>query len=101
LQGHPLTTTRARRPDYAATASDDPAYLVFTSGTTNHPKGVLHAHRVVLGRLPMQADGLGLTPNHVVLHAGDKRPRRWVMVDHMDRTANGKVNRKALVRRAG
>jgi acyl-coenzyme A synthetase/AMP-(fatty) acid ligase len=56
--------------DYAATGADDPAYLVFTSGTTNRPKGVLHAHRVVRGRFPMQADWLGLTPDDVMLHAG-------------------------------
>ncbi|MBS0617767.1 MAG: acyl-CoA synthetase [Spirochaetes bacterium] len=36
---------------YAAT-KDDPAYLVYTSGTTGYPKGVLHAHRSLLGRLP-------------------------------------------------
>jgi acyl-coenzyme A synthetase/AMP-(fatty) acid ligase len=32
--------------------SDEPAYLVYTSGTTGYPKGVLHAHRALLGRQP-------------------------------------------------
>jgi acyl-coenzyme A synthetase/AMP-(fatty) acid ligase len=34
------------------TRADDPAYLVYTSGTTGYPKGVLHAHRSLLGRAP-------------------------------------------------
>ena len=57
--------------DYAPTAPDDPAYLVFTSGSTAEPKGVLHAHRVVIGRRPMAADWLGLSEDDVVLHAGN------------------------------
>ncbi|MFT6583843.1 MAG: acetyl-CoA synthetase [Alphaproteobacteria bacterium] len=35
-----------------ATKADDPAILVFTSGTTGPPKGALHAHRTLLGHLP-------------------------------------------------
>lgn len=34
------------------TRAEDPAYLVYTSGTTGYPKGVLHAHRALLGRAP-------------------------------------------------
>lgn len=34
------------------TAADDPALVIFTSGTTGQPKGALHAHRVLLGHLP-------------------------------------------------
>ena len=57
--------------DYAPTAPDDPAYLLFTSGSTAEPKGVLHAHRVVIGRRPMAADWLGLSEDDIVLHAGN------------------------------
>jgi acetyl-CoA synthetase len=34
------------------TALDDPAVMVYTSGTTGPPKGALHAHRVLLGHVP-------------------------------------------------
>ena len=34
------------------TQANDPAYLVYTSGTTGYPKGVLHAHRAIIGRKP-------------------------------------------------
>ncbi len=56
---------------YAPTAPDDPAYLVFTSGSTAEPKGVLHAQRVLIGRRPMARDWLGLTEDDILLHAGN------------------------------
>lgn len=36
----------------ADTAAEDPAVMIYTSGTTGPPKGVLHAHRFLLGHLP-------------------------------------------------
>src|SRR6202162_4433840 len=36
----------------ADTGRDDPALIIYTSGTTRKPKGALHAHRVLLGHLP-------------------------------------------------
>lgn len=53
------------------TLAEDPAVLIYTSGTTGSPKGVLHAHRFLLGHLPSiecthpgfgQAGDVGWTP---------------------------------------
>jgi acyl-coenzyme A synthetase/AMP-(fatty) acid ligase len=56
--------------DYADTSADDPAYLVYTSGTTSRPKGVLHAHRAAWARRLMIDHWLGVGPGDVMLHAG-------------------------------
>ena len=34
------------------TEADDEAFIIYTSGTTGQPKGVVHAHRHLLGELP-------------------------------------------------
>jgi len=58
------------------TKSHDPAYLVYTSGTTGYPKGVLHAHRAMIGREPAAqywfdfADDVANTRNDRIVHSG-------------------------------
>jgi acetyl-CoA synthetase len=44
------------------TAPDDPALMIFTSGTTGPPKGALHGHRVLIGHLPGVAYSHELLP---------------------------------------
>lgn len=58
------------RQDYADTLADDPAYMVYTSGTTANPKGVLHAQRAAWGRRPMYRGWYGITGADRMLHAG-------------------------------
>jgi acetyl-CoA synthetase len=55
------------------TAPDDPALMIFTSGTTGPPKGALHGHRVLIGHLP------GVAYSHELLpQPGD---RMWTPSD--------------------
>ncbi|HEY8130024.1 MAG TPA: class I adenylate-forming enzyme family protein [Hyphomicrobium sp.] len=58
------------RSHYAPTIEDDPAFLIYTSGTTAKPKGVLHAHRSALGRRPMYQGWYGISADDRMLHAG-------------------------------
>jgi acetyl-CoA synthetase len=55
------------------TAADDPALMVYTSGTTGQPKGALHAHRVLIGHLP----GIEM-PHEFLPQPGD---RLWTPAD--------------------
>jgi acetyl-CoA synthetase len=69
------TALERASPDFTPedTSSDDPAVMVYTSGTTGQPKGALHAHRVLLGHLP------GIETHHEFFpQAGD---RIWTPAD--------------------
>lgn len=48
----PLIERESDHFDPVVTAAEDPALLIYTSGTTGPPKGALHAHRMLIGRLP-------------------------------------------------
>ena len=56
------------------TGPDDPALMIFTSGTTGAPKGALHGHRVLAGHIP----GIQFA-HHYLPQPGDKMwtPSDW------------------------
>lgn len=51
---------RSRTFETATTAAEDSASIIYTSGTTGDPKGVVHAHRHLLGVLPGFARAKGM-----------------------------------------
>ena len=77
------------RAPFADTCADDVAYLMYTSGTTGRPKGVLHAHRAAWGRRPMYAGWLDIGPDDVMLHAGSFTWTYTLGVGVTDPWANG------------
>jgi acetyl-CoA synthetase len=52
LEFHRLIAESSTVFEAEDTAADDPALMIFTSGTTGPPKGALHGHRVLLGHIP-------------------------------------------------
>lgn len=57
-------------PNYIQSLADDPAYMVYTSGTTGSPRGVLHAHRAVWARRMMIDGWTGIRSDDTILHSG-------------------------------
>lgn len=53
------------------TRGEDPAFLIYTSGTSGYPKGVLHAQRSILGRIPMKKGWTGLCSSDRLFHTGE------------------------------
>ena len=54
-------------PQLAATAPDDVAALLFTSGSTGVPKGVVYRHRHFVAQIAMMREAFGIEPGGVDL----------------------------------
>ncbi len=67
-----------------ATRAEDPAFLIYTSGTTSRPKGVLHAQRAILARAAVREGWHGFGPDDVTLHAGTLNWSYTLVVGLMD-----------------
>src|SRR6185312_9311308 len=67
---------RVALPDAARPDEDDPAVVMFTSGTTGHPKGAVHSHRNLLAVIEYHRyiDAMG-----AVLGLSTARPRRYLL----------------------
>jgi len=64
-----LLKTSDKANHYKSKAGE-PAYLVYTSGTTGYPKGVLHSHRSLIGRTPATQYWFNFKENDIIMHSG-------------------------------
>ncbi|HEX6501494.1 MAG TPA: AMP-binding protein [Micromonosporaceae bacterium] len=63
---HFLDGDAALPPGTPQAGPDDLAQIMFTSGTTGEPKGVMHSHNTLYALTRTEADALGLTGDDVV-----------------------------------
>ena len=71
------------------TRAEDPAFIIYTSGTTDRPKGVVHAHRTVYGRAMMREGWQDFRSTDTTLHAGTLNWSYTLGVGLMDPWAAG------------
>ncbi len=65
-----VATASEREPPDAELTDADPYNIIYSSGTTGEPKGIVHTHYVRAGYCTMFASAFRMTPESVCLHAG-------------------------------
>ena len=66
-----LESKSSRAVVAADTRSDEPAFMVYTSGTTGKPKGIVHAHRWIVALGDLNRYRLPPQDNDVVMATGE------------------------------
>jgi long-chain acyl-CoA synthetase len=67
---HALLGAAAAEPPRVAVSPDDPFNIIYSSGTTGVPKGIVHTHAVREAYCTGFASSFRVHPESVVLHAG-------------------------------